>query len=95
MTKFYICTTNIPKGPYRLHEIDTLNISTHDLIWTDDYLQSRKAIQVPELRDYFRKKLPAEGAFYARDNSSLRQKIILVTLLCVLASLIGYYFITL
>ncbi len=94
MTKFYICTTAIAKGPYRLHEIDTLNIDSNDLIWSDEYQESRKAIQVPELRAYFKKKKAERITIGESNNGPLLQKIILVMLLFALVVLVGYYFTT-
>lgn len=92
MTKFYICTTAIAKGPYRLQEIDELNIDTNDLIWSDEYRQSRKAIKVPEFREYFKKKTGGKIRTHPTANGPLYRKIILVTLLFALVMLVGYYF---
>lgn len=94
MTKFYICTKEIAKGPYSLQDIDTLNIDMNDLIWSDEYGENRKAIQVPELRAYFKKKTAGMMIATQKNNYSIVKNIVLAVLLCALAGMVGYYFAT-
>lgn len=94
MTKFYICTKDAAKGPYHLTDIDTLNIDGNDLIWSDEYGENRKAIQVPELKAYFRKKTAGMITATQKNNYSIAKNIVLAVLLFVLALMIGYYFAT-
>ncbi len=94
MTKFYICTKEIAKGPYLLHEVDTLNIDRDDLIWSDEYGENRKAIKVPELRAYFKKKTAGIITSTRQHSSYLLKNTILGVLLCVLVGMIVYCFTT-
>lgn len=95
MTKFYICTKEIAKGPYQLHDVDTLNIERDDLIWSDEYGENRKAIKVPELRAYFKKKTTGMMTGNRKNNSrSFVKNTVLAVLLCVLAGMVVYYFTT-
>ncbi|HOZ78096.1 MAG TPA: hypothetical protein PLY34_08855 [Ferruginibacter sp.] len=94
MTKFYICTKEVAKGPYQLHEVDTLNIDRDDLIWSDEYGENRKAIKVPELRAYFKKKAAGIITSTRQHSGSLVKNAILGVLLCLLVGMVVYYFTT-
>ncbi len=91
MIRFYICTTGIPKGPYKLSEIDKLDIDANDLVWIGDYHETLPAIQLPEFRNYFKKK----QAFNTNSHNKPEyyKPIVLAFLLSILAALVGYYFI--
>ena len=92
MTKFYICTKEIAQGPYLLDEIDKLNINSDDLIWSYEYGQNRKAIQIPEFKAYFKKR-KKDGLITKQVNKQpLLQNIVLVLLLSVLIGLVVFYF---
>jgi hypothetical protein len=90
MTKFYICTTGIAKGPYQLSEIEKLDINTNDLVWADEYRATRKALQVPEFKNYFRKKQVGEKG--SRIKNPGYQRVVLAMLLSALVVMVGYYF---
>lgn len=90
MTRFYVCTTGIAKGPYQLSDIDKLDITTNDLVWCGDYSASRKAVQVPEFKAYFKQK-QANNKSYPK-KTPVYQRVVLVVLLSTLAAMIGYYY---
>lgn len=94
MTKFYICTKEIARGPYRLQDVDMLNIDRDDLIWSDEYGENRKAITVPELKAYFKSKTAGIIPATPQQRSSFTKNSVLAVLLCVLAGMIVYYFAT-
>jgi hypothetical protein len=92
MTKFYICTKEIAKGPYQVQDLDMLQIDRDDLIWSDEYGENRKAIKVPELRAYFKKKTAGIITSTRHHSGSVVKNAVLGLLLCVLAGMVIYYF---
>lgn len=91
MRKFYICTTGTAKGPFQLSELKYMNIHSDDLIWSDNYRESRKAIQIPEFKSYFKQKKSGTSTS-SHDKSSLKQNVVLAVLLCAVLALVAYYF---
>lgn len=93
MTRFYICTTGIAKGPYMLSDIDRLEINSNDIVWTSEYRTGKKAIQIPEFKEYFRKKMANSATGYSAFKSRLPAAKHLITgvLLLVLGAMIVYY----
>jgi len=94
MTKFYICTKEMAKGPYQIQDLDTLQIDRDDLIWSDEYGENRKAIKVPELRAYFKEKAAGIITSTTQHSGSFVKNTILGVLLCVLLGMVIYYFTT-
>lgn len=53
MKKFFICTTGIAKGPYVMEELYRQPISERDLIWNQDWRDSKYAAEIEELKKHF------------------------------------------
>lgn len=58
MKKFYLCTGNIPKGPFKAEELMQRGITRTDLIWCEGFLKCKLAVDIAELKKFF---LPASG----------------------------------
>src|SRR4051812_24569345 len=58
MKKFYLCSGNIPKGPFKLEELIQYGIKKTDLIWCEGFRNCKLAIDIAELKKFF---VPAPG----------------------------------
>ena len=58
MKKFYLCTGDFPKGPFRIDELIKQGVSATDPIWCEEFGgESKPAVDITELKSLF---IPAE-----------------------------------
>ncbi len=53
MKKFYLCTGNIPKGPYGVGELISHGLKETDLIWCEGFQGCKLAVDIAELKSIF------------------------------------------
>ncbi len=54
MKKFYLCTGDFPKGPFRIDELIKQGVSATDPIWCEEFGgDSKPAVDITELKSLF------------------------------------------